>query len=73
MTQRDEKHRCQAKRSIRGHQGMVHAHTGGTIEAEIDNLDRHMIAVRWDNGVAMYVFPEEIEVEETRARKTHAS
>ena len=34
----------------------------GTIEAEISNLGRHLIAVRWDNGLQMYVFPDEIEV-----------
>ena len=48
--------------SIRGHQGLISAHTQGTIEAEISNLGRHLIAVRWDNGLHMYVFPDEIEV-----------
>jgi hypothetical protein len=57
--------RCQATRSIRGHQGFVTAHTQGTIEAEISNLGRHLIAVRWDNGLQMYVFPDEIEIGET--------
>jgi hypothetical protein len=56
--------RCQATRSIRGHQGLVIAHTQGTIESEISNLGRHLIAVRWDNGLQMYVFPDEIEVGE---------
>ena len=48
-----------------GHQGLISAHTQGTIEAEITNLGRHLIAVRWDNGLHMYVFPDEIEVDET--------
>jgi hypothetical protein len=57
--------RCQAKRSIRGHQGLIIAHTQGTIESEISNLGRQLIAVRWDNGLHMYVFPDEIEIDET--------
>lgn len=56
--------RCHAIQSIRGHQGLISAHMQGTIEAEISNLGRHLIAVRWDNGLEMYVFPEEIEIDE---------
>ena len=56
--------RCHAMRSIRGHQGLITAHTEGIIEAEISNLGRHLIAVRWDTGLQMYVFPDEIEVHE---------
>ncbi len=65
MLQHCQGQRCQATRSIRGHQGLISAHTQGTIEAEISNLGRHLIAVRWDNGLHMYVFPDEIEVDET--------
>jgi hypothetical protein len=65
MTQQCTRSRCQAKRSIRGHQGLISAQTRGTIEAEINNLDRHLIAVRWDNGMQMYVFPDEIEIDDT--------
>jgi hypothetical protein len=65
MLQLCQGQRCQARRSIRGHQGLVTAHTQGTIEAEINNLGRHLIAVRWDNGLQMYVFPDEIEIDET--------
>ncbi len=57
--------RCHAMRSIRGHQGLITAHTQGTIEAEISNLGRHLISVRWDTGQQMYVFPEEIEIHQT--------
>ena len=57
-----ERQRCQAIRSIRGHQGLIGAQTRGTIEAEINNLGRRMIAVRWDNGLEMYVFPDEVEI-----------
>jgi hypothetical protein len=57
--------RCEAMRSIRGYQGLINAHTQGLIEAEISNLGRHLIAVRWENGRQMYVFPDEIEIHET--------
>jgi hypothetical protein len=53
---------------MRGHQGLANALTRGTVEAEINNLNRHLIDVRWDNGLQMYVFPDEIEIEEKRQR-----
>jgi hypothetical protein len=65
MLQHCQGQRCQATRSIRGHQRLISARTQGTIEAEISNLGRHLIAVQWDNGLHMYVFPDEIEVDET--------
>ena len=57
--------RCHAIRSICGHQGLITAHTEGTIKAEINNLGRHLIAVHWDTGLEMYVFPDEIEIHQT--------
>jgi hypothetical protein len=64
MLHRGEGQRCHAKRGIRGHQGFVSAECRGTIEGEIENLGRHLIAVRWDNGLCMYVFPDEIDIDE---------
>jgi hypothetical protein len=64
MLQHREPQRCQAKRNIRSHQGVINAEDRGTIEGEIDNLGRHLIAVRWDNGVQMYVFPDEIVLDD---------
>ena len=43
MLQHREAQRCQAKRSIRGHQGVINAEDRGTIEGEIENLGRHLI------------------------------
>jgi hypothetical protein len=34
----------------------------GTIQYEIENLGRHIINVRWDNGLTLNVFPNEIEI-----------
>jgi hypothetical protein len=65
MLQHCQGQRCQAARHIRSHQGLITAHTQGTIESEISNLGRHLIGVRWDNGLHMYVFPDEIEIDET--------
>ena len=53
--------RCRAGRAIIGHQGIVKANAKGTIQHVIDNLDRRLINVEWDNGVTMYAFPDEIE------------
>jgi hypothetical protein len=58
MLQHREPQRCQAKRNIRSHQGVINAEDRGTIEGEIDNLGR------WDNGVQMYVFPDEIVLDD---------
>ena len=69
MQHHGKKIRCKARRSIRAHQGLVCADACGTIEGEIDNLGRRMISVAWDNGPLMYVFPDEIKVEEGRAEE----
>lgn len=54
--------RCRALRNIIGHQGLIKAQTKGTVEAEMENLGRQLIKVRWDGHIAMYVFPDEIEL-----------
>jgi hypothetical protein len=28
----------------------------------VDNLDRHLVFVNWDNGISVAVFPQEIEI-----------
>jgi len=63
MLHHGDRQRCQAKHSIRGHQGLISADTRGTIEGEIENLGRHLISVRWDTGLQMYVFPDEINID----------
>ena len=54
--------RCRATQEIRSHQGSVRRSTEGTVEYEIENLDRHLIRVHWDNGLITYVFFSEIEI-----------
>jgi hypothetical protein len=54
--------RCRARREIRTHKGNVRPAALGTIISEIDNLGRHLLEVRWGNGVCSYVFPHEVEI-----------
>ena len=56
--------RCRAERALIGHQGIVKVNTEGTIQHVIVNLDRRLINVEWDNGVTMYVFPDEVEIQQ---------
>lgn len=64
MEQHNELRRCRAKSTIRSHLGFVDAGQRGIIEGEMENLGRHLIAVRWEDGPAMYVFPDEIAIDE---------
>jgi hypothetical protein len=32
---------------------------------EIENLGRRMVLVEWDDNSSLYVFPDEIEIEES--------
>jgi hypothetical protein len=41
---------------------MLPRHSHGTIRYELDNLDRRLVFVDWDNGMTVLVFPHEIEV-----------
>ena len=54
--------RCRAKTELRTHAGHVRRSAVGTIISEIDNLGRHLLEVRWENGVRAYVFPHEVEI-----------
>ena len=54
--------RCRTNRLIRTHAGNVPPAALGTVLFELDNLGRHMLQVRWDDGLCAYVFPDEIEI-----------
>jgi hypothetical protein len=54
--------KCRAVRDIQSYQGTVSASMEGTIQYEIENLGRHIINVRWVNGLSLNVFPNEIEI-----------
>jgi hypothetical protein len=53
--------RCLATKEIRTHSGLIKRFTEGTILYDLDNLGRRLIYVQWNNGVAGYVYPVEIE------------
>jgi len=54
--------RCRAAQEIRSNRGIVTSSIGGTIQYEIENLGRNLIFVDWDNGLSLFVFPNEIEI-----------
>ena len=54
--------RCHAVRHITTRDGLLRCGTGGTIRYEMDNLDRCLVVVEWDNGMSVPVFPGEIQI-----------
>jgi len=61
----DRKHagtRCCTVRHIMTRDGLLRCDTHGTIRYEMDNLGRHLVFVEWDNGMDVFMFPEEIEI-----------
>jgi len=54
--------RCRTVRHVNTHEGALRCDTYGTIRYEVDNLDRHLVFVDWDNEISVVVFPQEIEL-----------
>ena len=54
--------KCRAVRDIRDYQGMVSASAEGTIQYEVENLDRRLVNVQWDNGLRLNVLANDIEI-----------
>ncbi|MBI3301296.1 MAG: hypothetical protein HYZ72_04365 [Deltaproteobacteria bacterium] len=55
--------RCYTLRPIRAVKGDLPRGSYGTVMHAMDNLGRRFILVRWDNGITVSVFPDEIELE----------
>ncbi|HKA54716.1 MAG TPA: hypothetical protein VKJ47_13740 [Candidatus Binatia bacterium] len=55
--------RCHTQRLIRTVKGDLPRGSQGTIVYETENLGRQLIFVSWDTGIAVPVFPDEIEWE----------
>ncbi len=53
--------RCRTIRFVRTVAGDLRRDSLGTIRHEVDNLDRHLVFVEWDQGFTVPVFPNEIE------------
>ena len=54
--------RCRTVRHINTRDGLLPRDTPGTIRYEMDNVDRHLVFVDWDNDMNALVFAEEIEI-----------
>jgi len=57
--------RCRATKMVRTHEAKIEPERRGTIVHEIENLGRRMVLVEWDDNSSLYVFPDEIEIEES--------
>ena len=51
---------CRTRRHVSTAAGMLPRHSHGTIRYELDNLDRRLVFIDWDNGMTVLVFPHEI-------------
>jgi len=47
---------------VRDHEGRIRFTEAVEIIKEIDNLDRHMYLVRFEDGSTTFVFPHEVEI-----------
>lgn len=54
--------RCRTLRLVYTAQDVLPRQSYGTIRYEVDNLDRTLVFVNWDNGAEVLVFPAEIEM-----------
>jgi len=54
--------RCRTLQYITTRDGLLARDTQGTIRYEMNNLDRRLVFVDWDNGMNVLVFAEEIEI-----------
>ena len=54
--------RCRAVQHLTTRDGLLRRDTQGTIQYEMENLDRRLVFVTWDNGMNTPVFAHEIEV-----------
>ncbi len=52
--------RCQLVGSIRDHNGRVRFGEQPKILREVNNLDRHMFLVQFDDGATTFLFPHEV-------------
>jgi hypothetical protein len=53
---------CHLQRPIRDHAGYYHFHEDPLILRELDNLERRMYLVRFNDGAETFVFPDEVEI-----------
>jgi len=54
---------CRAKVTIRAHEATIEVDSYGRIVYEIENLGRRLVLVEWEGDSSLFVFPNEIEIE----------
>lgn len=54
--------RCRTLQHLTIRDGMLRRDTYGTIRYEMENLDRRLVFVEWENGMSTPVFAHEIEL-----------
>ena len=55
--------RCHTRQLLRTVQGNLPRGSQGTVAYEMDNLDRHLLFVNWDQGFSVPVFLDEVELQ----------
>lgn len=63
--------RCYVIHPLRTVEGDLPRGSQGVVVYEMDNLDRHLILVKWDNGLLVPVFPREINFAGEAAGAAH--
>ncbi|MGC1341147.1 MAG: hypothetical protein WA854_02400 [Candidatus Binataceae bacterium] len=54
---------CRLLRPVRDHEGRNRFGERPLILREVNNLDRHMYLVQFDDGATTFLFPDEVTVE----------
>jgi len=54
--------RCRTIQHLTTREGLLRRDSYGTIQYEMENLDRRLVFVAWDNGMRVPVFAHEIDI-----------
>ena len=62
---------CHTRHLRRTVKGALPRGSRGTVAYEMENLGRHLILVNWDTGIAVPVFPHEVELHSEPTALSH--
>jgi hypothetical protein len=54
---------CRLLRPVRDHEGRTRFSEKPKVLREVNNLERHMLLVQFDDGATTFLFPDEVVVE----------
>ena len=54
---------CRLLRPVRDHEGRMRFGEKPKVLREVNNLERHMLLVQFDDGATTFLFPDEVVVE----------